>query len=159
MIIRVRRPADLEGCTAVLRQTHEVDGYPLNWPDDPHRWLTPPRLLQAWVAEHPVGVIAGHIALQRVGDEGEVEMSRLFVAPAARRRSIAGALMSRAVKWPGRTGRLTLTVTDENRSAAVAFYEAKGWRHIRSAAADWAGPGGERVTLRHYAWPEPHPRG
>jgi hypothetical protein len=45
---------------------------------------------------------------------------------------------------------LTLTVTDEHRSAAVAFYEATGWRYSHTADADWTTADGRPVKLRHY---------
>jgi GNAT superfamily N-acetyltransferase len=153
--VRERRPADLDDCVRVLRLTHEADSYPLNWPADPHRWLTPPGLLCAWVAERPRGVIAGHVALDGVGD-CEAELSRLFVSPAARRRSVARLLLDRAVAWASaRRLRLKLNVVDERRSAAVAFYEAAGWQYTHSSVAGWVTPAGESVTLRHYALPEP----
>jgi len=45
---------------------------------------------------------------------------------------------------------LTLNVTDGQRSAAVAFYEATGWRHTRTTDADWTTSDGKPVKLRHY---------
>jgi GNAT superfamily N-acetyltransferase len=145
-VIRLRLPADLDGCVAALRAVHEADAYPLNWPADPHRWLTPPGLLEAWVAAGPGGVIDGHVAVQPPG-----ELCRLFVTPAARRRSVGRALVSEVTAWAAaRDLRLTLNVTDEQRSAAVAFYEATGWRHTHTAPADWNGPDGGPVELRHY---------
>ncbi len=64
VVLRSRRPADLDACVEALREVHDADGYPLRWPPDPHAWLTPPRLLRAWVAELPDGTIAGHVAIQ-----------------------------------------------------------------------------------------------
>jgi GNAT superfamily N-acetyltransferase len=152
VVIRERRPSDLDACVGVLRLTHEADSYPLNWPADPRRWLTPPRLLNAWVAEHPPGVIVGHVALDGAAGSG-AELSRLFVSPAARRRSVARLLADHALAWASeRRLRVTLNVVDERRSAAVAFYEAAGWRYTHSSVADWVGPHGENVTLRHYTW-------
>ena len=145
-MIRPRLAADLNGCVSALRAVHEADAYPLNWPPDPHSWLTPSGLLEAWVAEGPGGAIEGHVAVQRPG-----ELCRLFVTPAARRRSVGRALVSDATAWAAaRDLRLTLNVTDEQRSAAVAFYEATGWRHTHTAPADWTGPDGGAVNLRHY---------
>jgi hypothetical protein len=57
---------DLAKCVDVLRAVHEADGYPLNWPADPPRWLTARRLLQAWIAEDPEGTVVGHVALQHL---------------------------------------------------------------------------------------------
>jgi GNAT superfamily N-acetyltransferase len=122
---------------------HEADDYPLNWPADPVGWLTSPGMSVAWIAELPGGAIAGHVAVQ------DGSLSRLFVIPAARRRSVATALVDRARSWAG-AQELTLSVTEEHRSGAVAFYEAAGWRHTHTTDADWTGPDGRPVRLRHY---------
>jgi GNAT superfamily N-acetyltransferase len=149
--IRVRQPTDLEACVEALRRTHEANAYPLNWPADPHGWLTPPGLLQAWVAELPDGGLAGHVVLSRTAGRSQAELSRLFVTPAARRRSVATALVTHAVDWASRRGMdVTLTVVNEHRSSAIAFYEATGWRHTHDSTADWTAPDGTAVTLRHY---------
>ncbi|BCJ67708.1 GNAT family N-acetyltransferase [Polymorphospora rubra] len=113
----------------------------------------PPGLLRAWVAELPPGTIAGHVAVQRApGSAGlHAELSRLFVTPAARRHSIATALIRQARSWAAEHGhRLTLSVTDDQRSAAVALYEATGWRLSHTTDADWTAPdgGGAAAPLR-----------
>ncbi|MEV0394734.1 GNAT family N-acetyltransferase [Polymorphospora rubra] len=152
-VVRIRRAADLDDCVEALRVVHRADAYPLNWPAEPRGWLTPPGLLRAWVAELPPGTIAGHVAVQRApGGAGlHAELSRLFVTPAARRHSIATALIRRARSWAAEHGhRLTLSVTDDHRSAAVALYEAAGWRHSHTTDADWTAPDGGPVRLRHY---------
>jgi GNAT superfamily N-acetyltransferase len=150
--IRPRRATDLDQCVEALRAVHEADAYPLHWPADPRGWLDPPRLLQAWVVEAVEGTVDGHVAVQRIHDAGHhVELSRLFVAPAARRRALAGALVNHARTWAAEHEcDLTLNVTDEHRSAAVAFYEATGWRHTHTTDAGWSTPDGRPVRLRHY---------
>jgi GNAT superfamily N-acetyltransferase len=145
-VIRLRVAADLDGCVAALRLVHEADAYPLNWPADPGRWLTPSGLLSAWVAIGPAGVVEGHVAVQGPG-----ELCRLFVTPAARRRSVGRALVSTVTAWAAaRELPLTLNVIDEQRSAAVAFYESTGWQHTHTGPADWTGPTGEPISLRYY---------
>ncbi|WP_232534138.1 GNAT family N-acetyltransferase [Plantactinospora sp. KBS50] len=133
---------------------HENDAYPLNWPTDPLSWLNPPRLQQAWIAEESGGIVDGHVAIQRSPSEAparHVELSRLFVTPTARRHSLAGALVDHARRWAAEHNYdLTPNVTDEQRSAAVAFYEATGWRHTHTMDADWTTPDGRPVKLRHY---------
>jgi GNAT superfamily N-acetyltransferase len=156
--IRTRRVTDLDECVDALRAVHKADAYPLNWPEDPRRWLTAPRLLQAWIAEESGGAVLGHVAVQRLPDvtnnqapARHAELSRLYVIPAARRRSLASALVRQARSWAAEHGyELTLHVTDEHRSAAVAFYEATGWRFSHTTGADWTTPDGSRVRLRHY---------
>ncbi|MEV7228767.1 GNAT family N-acetyltransferase [Polymorphospora sp. NPDC051019] len=158
VVIRRREATDLDACVEALRAVHDADAYPLNWPTDPHRWLTPARLLRAWIAECPRGTIAGHVAVQRAPDatgnqmpSPGAELSRLYVTPAARRRGVATALLHRARSWAAEhRHQLTLNVTDDRRSAAVAFYEADGWRHSHTEDADWTTPDGTPVKLRHY---------
>jgi GNAT superfamily N-acetyltransferase len=149
----------LDRCVQALRAVHETDAYPLNWPADPRGWLDPPGLLRAWIAEEPGGAVDGHVAVQRAQGETparHVELSRLYVAPAARRRSLASALVDRVRLWAAEHEYdLTLNVTDEHRSAAVAFYEAEGWRHTHTTDADWTTPDGKPVRLRHYILARP----
>ena len=76
------------------------------------------------------------------------EVTRLFVAPAARRLRVASALLDHASIWAG--GRLILHVVDKPDSPAAAFSEATGWRYTHTTTAAWSGPRGEAVRLRHY---------
>jgi ribosomal protein S18 acetylase RimI-like enzyme len=162
--VRPRRDADLDGCVEALRLVHAADAYPLNWPRDPRAWLAPADA--AWVAEAADGTIVGHVAVR------EDELCRLFVVPAARRGTpppagleqeshrppraakgggIGRALVDEAKAWAAARGRgLTLNVVDEQRSAAVAFYESTGWRFTHFSDANWTGPDGQPVRLRHY---------
>ncbi|MFG1606707.1 GNAT family N-acetyltransferase [Actinoplanes sp. NPDC049265] len=143
LTIRDRRAADLDQCVHMLRQVRLVDGYPAKWPSDPRAWLDRPELDQAWVATNAPGQIVGHVAVQN----GR-EVTRLFVAPAARRLGVASTLLDHVSIWAG--GRLILNVLDKPGSPAVAFYESTGWRYTRTTTADWTGPRGEAVRLRHY---------
>ena len=143
LTIRLRRSEDLDRCVDVLREVRLADGYPTKWPSDPRAWLDRPTLDEAWVAESSPGVIDGHVAVQN----GR-EVTRLFVAPAARRMRVGSALLDHVGVWSG--GRLILHVVDKSGSPAVAFYEATGWRYTHTTTADWSGPRGEAVRLRHY---------
>nr|WP_250007276.1 GNAT family N-acetyltransferase [Actinoplanes sp. M2I2] len=120
----------------------------MKWPRDPRAWLS--RADAAWVAEDEAGRIVGHVAVR----EGRpAELCRLFVVPEARRSpgSTGRALVDQVRAWAAERGcGLTLEVVDEHRSAAIAFYEATGWRHTHTTTADWTGPDGEPVRLRHY---------
>ena len=51
---------------------------------------------------------------------------------------------------------LRLDVVEQNRSSAIAFYEATGWRHTHTTAAGWTTAVGGVVRLRHYVL-EPGP--
>ncbi|MEV4347742.1 GNAT family N-acetyltransferase [Actinoplanes sp. NPDC049596] len=143
LTIRARRSEDLDQCVSVLRDVRSVNGYPTKWPADPAAWLDRPEFDQAWVATSSPGLIVGHVAVQN----GR-EVTRLFVAPAARRLGVARAMLDHVGIWAG--GRLILNVVDQPNSSAVAFYESTGWRYTRTTTADWTGPRGESVRLRHY---------
>jgi len=135
LVIRTREHSDLAACVTALREVHEVDHYPVNWPADVEAWLTPTGQLAAWVAELPAGRIAGHLALQlapqaddpRSFEHRSAEVTRLFVTAHARRLSVASALLEHARSWVGDRGYpLSLEVVDTPESGAVAFYEATG---------------------------------
>jgi GNAT superfamily N-acetyltransferase len=158
-VIRTRQQSDLAECVAVLREVHEVDHYPMNWPADVEAWLTPTGMLTAWVAELPAGRIAGHLALQRdpeaddarAAEHPSAEVTRLFVTAPARRLSVASALLQHARSWVDDRGcRLTLEVVDTPQSGAIAFYESTGWRHTHTTMADWTTDTGDPVQLRHF---------
>ncbi|WP_307834490.1 GNAT family N-acetyltransferase [Paractinoplanes lichenicola] len=143
LTIRERRPEDLETCARLLRRVRLANGYPAKWPSRPSAWLDLPEFDQAWVATNSSGLIVGHVAVQN----GR-EVTRLFVAPEARRLGVASALLDHVHIWAG--GRLILNVVDKVNSPAVAFYESTGWRYTHTTTADWAGSRGKTVRLRHY---------
>jgi GNAT superfamily N-acetyltransferase len=147
--IRPRTPADLDACVAALREVHESDGYPTNWPADPAAWLTPPDVAAAWVASLDEVPLAGHALLVN-RPSGDLELARLFVPPAARRRAVASALLTAAASL-GRP--LVLEVVDEGRSPAMALYEAAGWHYTHSTTAAWTARDGSPIRLRHYQRP------
>nr|WP_250033497.1 GNAT family N-acetyltransferase [Actinoplanes maris] len=116
----------------------------MTWPPDPRAWLA--TVDAAWVAES--ASIVGHVAVR---DGDPAELCRLFVVPAARRGDVGRLLIDQARGWAAERGcGLTLNVVDEQRSAAIAFYEATGWRFTHVSQADWTGPDGRPVRLRHY---------
>lgn len=144
MIVRPRTGDDLDACVEALRLVHDADAYPLNWPADPRAWLQPADA--AWVAELD-GEVVGHVAVQ-----GH-ELCRLFVVPAARRLpwSVGRSLIEQVRAHA--SGKLTLNVVEEQRSGAVAFYEATGWRFTHRTEAAFTRPDGRPVRLRHYELP------
>ncbi|WP_028192265.1 GNAT family N-acetyltransferase [Salinispora pacifica] len=181
--IRDRVPADLQSCISVLADVYRRDRYPLNWPADPYQWLSPDNTRHAWIAERG-GTIVGHVALHHPvaatdpafttdpaaatgsvaatgsacstgpGSAAVAEVSRLFVAPAARRLNTATRLLHHARQW-ATEHQLDLTleiVDDPGSAAAIALYERTGWRHTHtSTAAAWTNPEGRPVRLRRYS--------
>jgi GNAT superfamily N-acetyltransferase len=167
MNIRIRRPTELDACTAVLAAVHATDGYPRDWPADPHAWLTPSLLLQAWVAE-VAAVVVGHVALCKAQDDTAAAVwrmasglpvdrlavvSRLFVAPPARGCGLGTDLLHAACAAAVASRRRpALEVLDHDR-AAIALYERLGWQRVASAQAAWALNQGECVVVHYYLAP------
>ncbi|MEU6730846.1 GNAT family N-acetyltransferase [Nonomuraea wenchangensis] len=145
MLIRPRTPGDLEACVQALAEVRSVDRYPVDWPDDPGGWLTPRGLERAWVAAEDAAVL-GHVGLT-----ADLEVTRLFVVPAARGRGLAGLLLDTVRAAAG--GRpVTLEVSSEGK-AAIAHYERSGWRRTGSSRATWLNAAGEPALLHHYVSP------
>ncbi|WP_344490452.1 GNAT family N-acetyltransferase [Nonomuraea monospora] len=150
MNIRTRTAADLAACVEALAEVQAADRYPVHWPDDPGAWLTPDGMTSAWLAVEAVeageaGVVLGHVALTR-----DLEVSRLFVTPAARGRGVAERLLSTvraATPLP-----LKLEVSSEG-LAAIRFYERSGWRRVGSSRAGWLNAAGEPALMHHYVSP------
>lgn len=143
--VRERTRADVPACVQVLRAVHENDAYPLVWPANPARWLSPQRQHRAWVSCSADGEVTGHIALSDLNGhpmadpcmsvtgrpvEQLVAISRLFVSPAWRHRGLATRLLAVASRdahsydrWP------VLDVSTEN-TGALALYRRLGWNEI-----------------------------
>jgi GNAT superfamily N-acetyltransferase len=160
-VIRRRRLADLGLCVRALRQVHKRDGYPLNWPRDPVRWLSPAGTAAAWVAEHPSAdgdgsanaaePVLGHVLVQRGPSPERLEIARLFVAPAGRGHGLGAALLDAAGVWAGEAGYgLELEVVADERSHAIALYERTGWRRTGTVTAEWTRPDGGCVEVHRY---------
>ncbi|WP_221762528.1 GNAT family N-acetyltransferase [Nonomuraea sp. WAC 01424] len=145
--VRHRTPADLDACAEALALVHAADRYPVDWPGDPQGWLTPHGLLRAWVA-YEDGRVLGHVGLADTPEGPEV--TRLFVAPAARGRGLAPLLLATVREAAGTP--VLLEVSHEGR-AAIALYERLGWRRVRSSRARWLNAAGEPALLHHYVSP------
>lgn len=162
--VRRRTDADLDACVRALAEVHTHDGYPVNWPDRPARWLAPRSQLAAWVAELD-GRVVGHAGLSR-GAAGDVAaalwgrrrgadaeqaavVGRLFVAPAARGRGIGALLMAQVEAEARRRGLHPVLDVVASDTAAVALYERLGWELLDSVEQQWSPE--QTVTVRCYA--------
>jgi GNAT superfamily N-acetyltransferase len=150
----------------VLRAVHEGDGYPVDWPDDPRRWLTQASLLDAWVAEldgevvgqvglcrSTAGDLAPHEWSRRTGLPGEATavVCRLFVAPTARGHGLGALLLTQATHAArGRDLHPVLDVLSTD-TAAAELYRRAGWILLATVEDEW-GPG-RTVTVHCYAAP------
>ncbi|MCX5380112.1 GNAT family N-acetyltransferase [Streptomyces sp. NBC_00091] len=166
MDIRRREPDDLGACVRALAEVHRAAGYPVDWPGQPAGWLSPPALLDSWVAERD-GRIAGHIGLCRSepGDaapglwslrtgmpvEGVAVISRLFVPPAERGHGTGALLMARAVGAARERALHPVLDVVASDTAAAALYERLGWSLLETVEQRW-GPN-RVVAVRCYAAP------
>ncbi|MFD3403136.1 GNAT family N-acetyltransferase [Kribbella sp. NPDC058693] len=136
VLIRERHDEDLPVCVDILRAVHEQASYPINWPTDPARWLTPEAALGIWVAVDAEQVV-GHVILTAAGPAAEVE--RLFVDPKATGQGIGRQLLQHCVTTAAALDRdLSLEVVD-NRGAAVHLYRRAGWLETGRTPIDWGG--------------------
>ncbi|MEU7754181.1 GNAT family N-acetyltransferase [Micromonospora sp. NPDC049101] len=156
--IRRRRATDLDACVAGLAEVHRVDGYPMNWPADPHRWLREPHPARAWVAVDVGAAVVGHVAVHRLPDPAggplarpRAEVARLFVVPSARGLALGSALLDRTRQWASRRATDLVLELAGGGAAATALYERSGWRCVGTSTAPWTAPNGSPVLLRHYA--------
>ncbi|MEV1248204.1 GNAT family N-acetyltransferase [Nonomuraea sp. NPDC049750] len=157
-MIRLRTPADLDACVRALAEVQAADRYPVDWPDDPHSWLTPGDLLRAWIALDEQGAIVGHVGLAQVESRVaelvstpvRASVTRLFVTPPARRGGLAARLLDTALA--DADGRLTLEVSAEGR-AAIGAYERYGWQRVATSRARWLNAAGEPALVHHYLSP------
>ena len=164
MPVRIREPADLPACVAVLRRVHKISGYPSRWPDDPGGWITPRGLVAAWVAEHD-GEIAGHVALVRgmrlecllratgLTPDELGGITRLYVDPAGRRKGLARALLDSATESAATHGLQPVLDVVAGSRPAIALYEQAGWRFVGTQPATWVDPDGTTPAIRCYVRP------
>ncbi|HEX5265245.1 MAG TPA: GNAT family N-acetyltransferase [Acidimicrobiales bacterium] len=161
--VRPWRDSDMAAALAVLRATHEQDAYPVLWPDEPSEFAAPPDVLEAWAAVGPDDNFVGHVCTRpphgpplavwetgtgrRAEDLGVV--SRLYVAPAARRLGVARLLLATAVDAIRRRGGLPVLDVLTRYQPAVALYETSGWSHLGSFV--WPMPDGSEEPSYAYA--------
>ncbi|MGV4890326.1 GNAT family N-acetyltransferase [Streptomyces viridosporus] len=162
--VRQRTDRDLGDCVRVLAEVHEHDGYPVNWPDFPGAWLTPPSLIASWVAELD-GRPAGHVGLSRSGAgdaapglwsaragvriDATAVVNRLFVAPWARGHGIGGLLMAQAVAEAQERGLHPVLDVVASDTAATGLYERLGWQSLATVEQQWSPE--QKVAVRCYA--------
>jgi ribosomal-protein-alanine N-acetyltransferase len=116
-VIRTATIADIPAVVALETEVFGVDAWS---PAMVAEELTGPRR-RAWVAPRVVGYA---ITLQ---SDDVVDLQRIAVAPAHRRRGIAHALLKEAMRAGG--SRMLLEVSATN-DGAIAFYQAAGFAEI-----------------------------
>lgn len=143
--IRPFVPADLEALAVVLKQVHEIDGYPVEGVKEPMAWLQVDNSVAQWTALSD-GRPVGHVSISRptrhdsapsqfISHNPEREnrirvVGRLFVAPSARRLGVADGLMGQAEAY-GKNARSVLVLdVMEKDQAAIRLYERRGWQRL-----------------------------
>ncbi|MFD8720658.1 GNAT family N-acetyltransferase [Streptomyces sp. NPDC059629] len=137
----------------VLAEVHQLDGYPVNWPDRPGEWLSRGPVLGSWVAELE-GRLIGHVSLSQ-GGEGDLApmlwserngttrgmtavVGRLFVARKARGHGIGALLIGQAVEEARRRGLHPVLDVVASDTAAAALYERLGWKLMATVEQQWS---------------------
>ncbi len=144
---------------------HAADGYPIYGADDLPGFLTLPDALGSWVATSE-GELVGHIALRPSAEPRAIMESagrflalpldalcvvtRLLVAPVARRLGVGVLLLEAAVGRARHLGLVPVLGVDEG-SGAVAFYERCGWRRVEPLAVTT--PSGQEIVQVVYVAP------
>lgn len=171
MLIRTKTVADDEACVAVLRRTHESDGYPRHWPAKPDRFLHAKQETDAWVAvldERVVGQVALHEAAGQPVEElaraasglasaDLAVLARLLVDPAVRGRGVGRALVRTAVARAHAMGRRPVLDVLKETAAPIALYESEGWERLGPTTLDLSSFGYGAVPPLHlwvYLGPE-----
>ncbi|MBM7439666.1 GNAT family N-acetyltransferase [Streptomyces sp. HB132] len=151
--VRQRTDGDVEECVRVLAEVHQLDGYPVNWPDQPREWLSRGPLLGSWIAEL-AGRTVGHVSLSQGGEDDlaptlwserdgaargrAAVVGRLFVAPQARGHGIGALLMGRAEEEARRRGLHPVLDVVTSDHAAAALYERLGWELMATVEQRWS---------------------
>lgn len=167
MHIRARAAADLLRVVAMVERSLERGEYPPYRPADLARFLTPPDLLGAWVAEVE-GVVVGHVANHATSSaevmaaaavatgRAETELAvlaRLLVEPAHRSTGVAEALVRRAEHEAHAGGRWPVLDVALHFTAAIRTYERLGW--TRAATVTVVSHGGQPFREHVYVGPPP----
>jgi GNAT superfamily N-acetyltransferase len=163
--IRLRTDDELGECVGVLEAVHRADRYPIHWPDDPGRWLSPRALLNAWVAESD-GRIVGHIGLRAatadvsasvwsdatgLPPERLASITRFFVSCDSRAAGVGGALLDAACAEAGARGLHPALDVVETNHDAIRLYEQRGWRRVGSQP--WPAAQDGKTLLHYYVAP------
>jgi GNAT superfamily N-acetyltransferase len=154
--IRHRTSADLRACVELLRQVHERDRYPVNWPADPVAFLTPADELVTWVATGD-GVVVGQVMLAdapaglaeatSIDAQSLVLLRQLFVAPAARGQRIGSQLLDVATAEAAERGRRAALEVLSINVDAIALYERAGWTAVGTTTPHWVPDGLHAVVF------------
>jgi GNAT superfamily N-acetyltransferase len=105
------------------------------------------RVLIAEVGGEPVGFVCAHAP----DAAGSVYINNLHALPEHKGVGAGTALLNAAAQWARErgAGAMHLKVLDSN-TAAIGFYESRGWRCVDRVDDAWAG---EKIVALIYATP------
>jgi ribosomal protein S18 acetylase RimI-like enzyme len=146
VLLRDRTDNDLAGCVELARAVHERDGYPHYLPGDLRDFLVTPDAYGTWVAERDRRIV-GHVALRRRTAPAPMDLasaatgqpasrlgviSRLLVAPDARREGVGRRLLERGWREAVNRGLRPVLDVAVDLTGAIRLYESCGW--VRAGA-------------------------
>lgn len=167
MRIRPRDDADIDGCVAVMRETHELDGYPRFWRADAAAFLVADHETAAWVAEVD-GTVVGHVALhdaardptlgaglRRTGLAADrlTVLARLLVSSKQRRTGVGRQLVAAAIAHAHAQRQRPLLDVIREDLGPIRLYEAMGWERLEPLTL--ALDNGHSLEMWVYLGPEP----
>ncbi|WP_299518493.1 GNAT family N-acetyltransferase [uncultured Serinicoccus sp.] len=153
VLLRPRADEDVPELARLLLAQQPTTGYPMRnpLPVPGEQFVARPRDLAAWVVEVD-GVLAGHVAVDRVED-GEIgrafaaatgmplarlgSVSTLFVGPGRAGLGLGGRLLGTAVRWARLHGLLPVLDVFPGHAAARALYLRRGWRDVATLRPGW----------------------
>ena len=168
VLIRERRPEDLDALGDILREVYERDGYPVEGVADPQAWLTGAGILGAWVAILD-NQLVGHVQISEPNasdaaanlwaDKAGVPLDRLavggrlFVSQRGRGHRIGQELTATATHTAQSLGRRAVLDVMAKDEAAIATYERLGWQRFGTITHTFND--GDSVPAYAYVSPEP----
>ncbi|HTX62108.1 MAG TPA: GNAT family N-acetyltransferase [Acidimicrobiales bacterium] len=145
LVVRERVADDLDAVVSIAEEVKALDDYPSFLGDGTLRgFVDPEDAMGAWVAtidDLVVGnvllrsrsaPVSSELATAALGVEASdlAFVARLMVAPSARRRGVARALLEAATCAAQARGRTVVLDVVEHDAAAIALYESCGWRSL-----------------------------
>ncbi|KAI0132952.1 acyl-CoA N-acyltransferase [Xylariales sp. AK1849] len=142
--IRPRLPSDIPPLIEALKDVYRTDGYPVEGTSTAAVFLSPPGLVEAWVALH-AGVVVGQVAViagvhgdqaavrawvDIEGGGGDVEhtvvAARFFIRRSARGMGLGRGLVERTCDWAKQNGmRIVMNVLDKDQDAMRLYEKAR----------------------------------
>ncbi|KAI1876728.1 uncharacterized protein JN550_000800 [Neoarthrinium moseri] len=166
-LIRPRQASDIPALVEALQDVYNSDGYPVEGTSTALTFLSPPGLLEAWVAVQE-GVVVGHIvviagekgnqapvqAWTEFGEGGKVEqtvvVARFFVRELARGTGLGRGLVDATCAWAKENDmRIVMNVLSHN-VGAMKLYEKAGFRIIGKGIH--VNPQGQRFPQYFYVY-------